>query len=135
MKRLYTDFSKFLYEAIKYVSSDVADDFIQHIISNKKAFLWETYFAEEQGPDRVRRGVDIGNTGDFLTCVKEVKKYADRQQKYYEHLVGGGDVMGMIHLDNFIVDVDYHGDHIFVLYNPKKNKWSVTIDSFIIDFL
>ena len=135
MKRLYTDFSKFLYEATKYVSSDVADEFIQNIVSNKKVFQWETFFVEEQGPDHVHMGLDIGNTGDFLTCVKEVKRDADFQQKQNEHLVGGGNVMGMIHTNDFIVDAVNRGDHIFVLYDAKKKEWSVTIDSFVVDFL
>lgn len=134
MKRLYTDFSKFLSEATDALPEKDVLNFVGPMVNYEKVFQWETFLVEEQGPDHAHMGIDEGKTGDFETCMKEVKKYADLQQKQYEHLVGGGDVMGIVHLNNFIVDAAYRGDHIFVVYYANKNKWYVKIDSFIVDF-
>lgn len=135
MKRLYTDFSKFLSEATDDLPEKDVLNFVGPMVNYEKSFLWETFLVEEHGPDHVHKGIDEGNVSDFETCMKEVKKYADLQQKQYEHLVDGGDVMGVVHLSNFIVDAAYRGVHIFVVYYAKKKEWAVKIDSFIVDFL
>lgn len=115
-----------------------AEDFILSILTGEKdPFTWMVYFVRKEDEYDTHSGIE-GNPGDFLTCVKEVKESADFAQKAYSNKVDDegrpyGDVMGVIQLGN--IPIADHNDHLQLMYNPKKKKWSVTKDAPIEIFL
>ena len=107
-------YSKFLTEG-RAINTDEMEKLILPIILGKTdSFNWSVYFRFKPYDDNSNETYEFG-TGDFYTCIKNVKKLANKAQKEYPNSI----------VESVVYPCSTEsGDYcLYVAYDPKTMKY------------